>query len=45
MKPEVKHFPNCKSLLSDNPKLAQGVKECKECKTRFFIILTSYGFS
>ncbi len=33
--------PSCKSELSDNNKLAQGVKECKICKSKWFIILTS----
>lgn len=33
--------PNCKSELQESNKLAQGVKECLSCKTRFFILITS----
>jgi ribosomal protein L37AE/L43A len=41
MKPEIKFCPNCAKDLSDNKKLAQGIKECKHCGTRFLILITS----
>jgi ribosomal protein L37AE/L43A len=41
MKTEIKHCPSCKGDLIDNSKLAQGVKECSECGTRFLILITS----
>lgn len=37
----MKYCPNCKSDLTENKKLAQGIKECLSCKTRFFILITS----
>ncbi len=37
----IKYCPNCQSELTDSIKLAQGVKECKICNTRFYIIITS----
>jgi ribosomal protein L37AE/L43A len=41
MKRLIKHCPNCGEQLTNNKKLAQGVKECKTCKTRFFILITN----
>lgn len=37
----IKYCPNCKTELSDNKKLAQGVKECKKCNGKYFIIETT----
>lgn len=37
----INYCPNCKEYLSNNKKLAQGVKECLSCKTRFHILITS----
>lgn len=37
----IKHCPNCQHDLSDNPKLAQGVKECLNCNGKYFIIETT----
>lgn len=37
----IKFCPNCRSGLSDSKELGQGVKECKICDTRFFILVTS----
>lgn len=37
----IKYCPNCRNELSDNKNLAQGVKECLQCKTRFYILITS----
>ena len=41
MKKEIKHCPCCGENLINNQKLAQGIKECKFCKTRFLILITS----
>lgn len=38
---EIKYCPNCKKELTENKKLAQGVRECKSCGTRFYILITS----
>lgn len=37
----IKHCPSCKTELTENKKLAQGVYECKACSGRFFILITS----
>lgn len=37
----INSCPNCKGQLFTNSKLAQGCWECEECKTRFFILITS----
>lgn len=37
----MKYCPNCKYELSDNKALAQHVKECLNCKGRYFIIETT----
>ena len=37
----MKHCPNCTTQLKDNKNLAQGVKECKYCGGRYFIIETT----
>jgi DNA-directed RNA polymerase subunit M/transcription elongation factor TFIIS len=41
LKTEIKFCPNCKNDLTNNKKLAQNVKECNHCGTRFFILITS----
>ena len=32
--------PNCKGELKKNVKFAEGVKECRVCGSRFFILVT-----
>jgi len=44
MKVEIKFCPNCKNELSENNKLAQGVKECKKCNAKFFILICQVGY-
>jgi len=35
------YCPNCKEKLSENKKLSQGVKECKSCEGRYYILETT----
>jgi hypothetical protein len=37
----IKFCPNCKGDLKDKATLAQHVKECVECKGRYFTIETT----
>lgn len=37
----IKYCPNCKAELVDKNYLAQHVKECSECKARYFTIETT----
>jgi DNA-directed RNA polymerase subunit M/transcription elongation factor TFIIS len=38
---KLKYCPHCTSELIKPKKIAQGVRECSKCKTRFFILVTS----
>lgn len=35
------YCPNCKRELTETNKLAQGVKECKQCGGKYFILETT----
>jgi hypothetical protein len=37
----IKYCPNCKGDLQDKKYLAQHVKECGNCKARYFTIETT----
>lgn len=43
MKIEIKFCPNCKSDLTKTAKLAQDVRECKKCNTRFYMLICNTG--
>lgn len=43
MEKDIKFCPCCDGILLKKVSLAQGVKECSKCKTRFFILITSLG--
>ncbi len=37
----IKYCPNCRGILKDKTNLAQHVKECDDCKARYFTIETT----
>jgi DNA-directed RNA polymerase subunit M/transcription elongation factor TFIIS len=40
----IKFCPNCGAVLTNNPDLAQGCKQCKECGGVYFQIETTKPF-